>query len=66
MDTDPAFVDKVRDIVGLYVEPLARAAVLSIDGKSQIQAVNRTQPGLRTASSGNRQPISTSSSSRHR
>ena len=44
--TDPAFVDKVRDIVGLYVEPPAHAAVLSIDEKFQIQALDRTQPGL--------------------
>ena len=46
LSTDPAFVDKVRDIVGLYVEPPAHAAVLSIDEKSQIQALDRTQPGL--------------------
>ena len=46
LSTDPAFVDKVRDIVGLYVEPPAHAAALSIDEKSQIQALDRTQPGL--------------------
>ena len=42
----PHFADKVRDIVGLYVDPLAHAVVLSIDEKSRIQALDRTQPGL--------------------
>jgi hypothetical protein len=36
----------VRDIVGLYVDPPAHAVVLSVDEKSQIQALDRTQPGL--------------------
>jgi hypothetical protein len=43
---DPAFAEKVEDIVGLYMHPPAHAAVLSIDEKSQIQALDRTQPGL--------------------
>ncbi len=43
---DPKFVDKVRDIVGLYVNPPEHALVLSVDEKSQIQALDRTQPGL--------------------
>ena len=43
---DPAFVAKLTDIVGLYVDPPAHAVVLSIDEKSQIQALDRTQPGL--------------------
>ena len=43
---DPAFAEKVEDIVGLYVIPPAHAVVLSIDEKSQIQALDRTQPGL--------------------
>ena len=43
---DPAFVSKLRDIVGLYVDPPAHAVVLSVDEKSQIQALDRTQPGL--------------------
>jgi hypothetical protein len=43
---DPLFSAKVRDIVGLYVDPPAHAVVLSIDEKSQIQALDRTQPGL--------------------
>jgi transposase len=43
---DPRFVDKLRDIVGLYVDPPAHAIVLSFDEKSQIQALERTQPGL--------------------
>jgi transposase len=43
---DPAFAAKVEDIVGLYMSPPAHAVVLSIDEKSQIQALDRTQPGL--------------------
>ena len=43
---DPAFAAKVEDIVGLYIDPPAHAVVLSIDEKSQIQALDRTQPGL--------------------
>ena len=43
---DPRFVDKLRDAVGLYVDPPAHAIVLSVDEKSQIQALDRTQPGL--------------------
>ena len=44
--TDPAFAAKVEDVVGLYMHPPAHALVLSIDEKSQIQALDRTQPGL--------------------
>ena len=43
---DPKFIDKLRDVVGLYVDPAAHAIVLSADEKSQIQALDRTQPGL--------------------
>jgi transposase len=43
---DRQFVDKLRDVVGLYVDPLAHAVVLSVDEKSQIQALDRAQPGL--------------------
>lgn len=46
LSTDPHFVDKVRDVVGLYLAPPDRALVLCVDEKSQIQALNRTQPGL--------------------
>ena len=46
LSNDPAFADKVRDIVGLYMDPPAHAVVLSVDEKSQIQALDRTQPGL--------------------
>jgi hypothetical protein len=46
LSTDPQFVGKLRDIVGLYVDPPAHAVVLSVDDKSQIQALDRTQPGL--------------------
>lgn len=41
---DPQFVEKVRDIVGLYLNPPDRAIVLCVDEKSQVQALNRTQP----------------------
>ena len=43
---DPDFVAKLHDIVGLYMDPPAHAVVLSIDEKSQIQALDRSQPGL--------------------
>jgi hypothetical protein len=46
LSNDPPFVEKVRDIVGLYVNPPEHALVLSADEKSQIQALDRTQPGL--------------------
>ena len=46
LSNDPAFVEKLETIVGLYVAPPAHAVVLSIDEKSQIQALDRTQPGL--------------------
>jgi hypothetical protein len=44
--TDPEFVSKVRDIVGLYLNPPDKALVFSVDEKSQIQALDRTQPIL--------------------
>ena len=44
--SDPAFAPKVRDIVGLYIHPPEKAIVLSVDEKSQIQALDRTQPIL--------------------
>src|ERR1051326_3014890 len=43
---DPQFVEKVRDVVGLYMNPPQRAVVLCVDEKSQVQALNRTQPIL--------------------
>ncbi len=46
ISTDPFFVEKVRDIVGLYLNPPDKAVVLCVDEKSQIQALNRTQPIL--------------------
>lgn len=46
LSTDPFFVDKVRDIVGLYLHPPEHAVVLCVDEKSQIQALERTQPIL--------------------
>jgi len=46
LSTDPLFVDKVQDIVGLYLSPPNRAIVLCVDEKSQIQALDREQPVL--------------------
>ena len=46
LSTDPAFVEKLTDIVGLYMNPPEKAVVLCVDEKSQIQALDRTQPGL--------------------
>jgi transposase len=46
LSKDPHFVEKLHDVVGLYLNPPDRALVLSIDEKSQIQALDRTQPGL--------------------
>lgn len=44
LSKDPLFVEKVRDVVGLYLDPPERAVVLCVDEKTQIQALNRTQP----------------------
>ena len=46
LSTDPQFIDKVRDIVGLYLDPPQAALVLCVDEKSQIQALDRTAPSL--------------------
>jgi transposase len=46
VSNDPMFEEKVTDIIGLYLDPPARAVVLCVDDKSQIQALDRTQPGL--------------------
>ena len=46
LSTDPLFVEKVRDIVGLYLNPPERALVLCVDEKTQVQALDRTQPIL--------------------
>jgi transposase/transposase-like protein len=46
LSSDPLFIDKVRDVVGLYLNPPERAVVLCVDEKSQIQALDRTQPLL--------------------
>src|SRR6059058_5090636 len=46
LSNDPKFADKLKEVVGLYVDPPAHAVVLSLDEKSQIQALDRTQPGL--------------------
>ena len=46
LSTDPQFVEKARDIVGLYLDPPTKAMVLCVDEKSQIQALDRTQPIL--------------------
>ena len=46
LSRDPQFAEKLVDVVGLYVDPPAHSVVLSVDEKSQIQALDRTQPGL--------------------
>ena len=46
LSTDPQFVEKVRDIVGLYLDPPEKALVICVDEKSQIQALDRTRPLL--------------------
>jgi transposase len=46
LSSDPQFVEKVRDIVGLYIDPPEKAIVVCVDEKSQIQALDRTQPML--------------------
>ena len=46
LSNDPNFAEKLKDIVGLYVDPPEHAVILSVDEKSQIQALDRTQPGL--------------------
>lgn len=46
LSRDPRFVEKLEDVVGLYIDPPEHAMVLSVDEKSQIQALDRTQPGL--------------------
>jgi transposase len=46
LSNDKQFVEKVKDVVGLYLDPPDRALVFSVDEKSQIQALDRTQPGL--------------------
>ncbi|MBU4195053.1 MAG: IS630 family transposase [Planctomycetes bacterium] len=46
LSKDPRFIEKLRDVIGLYLNPPEHAIVLSVDEKSQIQALDRTQPGL--------------------
>lgn len=46
LSKDPQFVEKLHDVVGLYLAPPERAVVFSVDAKTQIQALDRTQPGL--------------------
>ncbi|PRY40529.1 homeodomain-containing protein [Umezawaea tangerina] len=46
LSTDPLFIDKVRDVVGLYLDPPAKAMVLCVDEKSGMQALDRTAPAL--------------------
>ena len=46
LSNDPQFIEKLTDVVGLYLNPPEHALVLSVDEKSQIQALDRTQPGL--------------------
>ncbi len=46
LSRDPQFLEKLKDVVGLYLDPPEKAVVFSVDEKSQIQALDRTQPGL--------------------
>ena len=46
LSNDPQFIDKVRDVVGLYLDPPENAMVLAVDEKSQMQALDRTAPVL--------------------
>jgi len=46
LSNDPLFVEKVYDIVGLYLDPPESAVVLSVDEKSQVQALSRSQPAF--------------------
>jgi Homeodomain-like domain len=46
LSDDPKFAEKLKAVVGLYIDPPAHAVVLSLDEKSQIQALDRTEPGL--------------------
>lgn len=46
VSNDPQFAEKLRDVIGLYLDPPEKAVVFSVDEKSQIQALDRTQPGL--------------------
>src|SRR5690606_31770252 len=46
LSTDPLFIEKVRDVVGLYLDPPERAIVLRVDEKSQVQALDRSSPVL--------------------
>jgi hypothetical protein len=46
LSRDPRFLEKLTDVVGLYLNPPEKAIVLCVDEKSQIQALDRTQPGL--------------------
>ena len=67
LSRDPAFVAKLRDVVGLYMHPPAHAIVLSVDEKSQIQALDRTQPGLPMRRAGRRpRPTTTSATAQPR
>ena len=61
LSSDPLFVEKVRDVVGLYLNPPERAVVLCVDEKTQIQALNRTQPVLPMLPGTPREPATTTS-----
>jgi len=65
LSRDPLFIEKVRDMVGLYLNPPERALVLCVDEKAQIQALDRTQPLLPHATGTNRAPNSRLRASRH-
>lgn len=66
LSTDPLFVDKVQDIVGLYMAPPNRAIVLCVDEKSRIQALDREQPVLPMVPGVAERRTHTSATARHR
>ena len=61
LSKDPLFVEKVRDVVGLYLNPPERALVLCVDEKTQIQALNRTHRCSRCCPARRREPATTTS-----
>jgi transposase len=65
LSTDPYFVDKVHDVVGLYLDPPERALVFCVDEKSQIQALDRSQPVPAGAAGGSRKGDSRLCARRH-
>jgi hypothetical protein len=66
LSNDKRFVEKVQDIVGLYLDPPDKALVFSVDEKSQIQALDRTQPSAAAARFSRSDSRGAAQNSRHR